>query len=132
MVLVCGDLAFLHDANALLSARQLCGSLTVVLIDNCGGRIFESLPIVQHTADFETFFATPQEVDFASLAAAHGIAFADLSAASAVAMIRSAVSCTGVNILRLQSDNSLAISTRRDCFAAMQEAAILKLNSVKK
>lgn len=131
MVLICGDLAFLHDANALLCARQLCGSLTVVLIDNGGGRIFESLPIVEHAADFETLFATPQQVDFASLAAAHGIAFAELSAASAAAMIRDAVSCTGVKILRLQSANPLAIKIRRECFAAMQAAAALQLNSGK-
>jgi 2-succinyl-5-enolpyruvyl-6-hydroxy-3-cyclohexene-1-carboxylate synthase len=131
MVLVCGDLAFLHDANALLSSRQLCGSLTVVLIDNGGGRIFESLPIVQHRADFETFFATPQQVDFASLAAAHGIAFSDLQADTAITQIRESVCSNGLKILRLQSDNPLAIKTRRDCFAAMQAAATVQLNSVK-
>ncbi len=129
MVLVCGDLAFLHDANALLSARQMCGSLTVVLIDNGGGRIFESLPIVQHEADFETYFATPQKVDFASLAAAHGIVLADLPAVSAVTMLRDAVSQAGVKILRLHSDNSQAIKIRREFFSAMQAAAILQLNS---
>jgi 2-succinyl-5-enolpyruvyl-6-hydroxy-3-cyclohexene-1-carboxylate synthase len=131
MLLVCGDLAFLHDSNALLAAAQLQGSLTVLLIDNGGGRIFESLPIARHEADFETFFATPQKVDFACLAAAHGVAFADLQSASAATVIREAVTQPGVKILRMRSNNALAMQTRRECFTAMTAAATLQINQGK-
>ncbi|MGC6605411.1 MAG: 2-succinyl-5-enolpyruvyl-6-hydroxy-3-cyclohexene-1-carboxylic-acid synthase [Lentimonas sp.] len=72
-VLLTGDLAFLHDSNALMVAPQLKGSLTVVLINNDGGGIFEHLPIASTESTFEEFFATPQAVDIAGLCRAHTI-----------------------------------------------------------
>ena len=75
-VLLSGDLALLHDSNGWLWHAQLPGRLTVVLIDNGGGGIFEQLPIRQPAAaplDFERLFAMPQAVDPLALAAAHGV-----------------------------------------------------------
>ncbi len=66
-VLLTGDLAFLHDTNGLLNVPQLQGHLTVVLINNNGGGIFEMLPISEFEPEFEKYFVTPQQVDFASL-----------------------------------------------------------------
>lgn len=74
-VLLTGDLAFLHDSNGLLIASKLRGSLTVLLINNRGGRIFENLPISGYEPPFEAYFATPQQVDFRQLCQAHDIAY---------------------------------------------------------
>ena len=77
LVLVTGDLALLHDANGWLWQRQLRGRLTVVLIENGGGGIFEQLPIRTEPAaalDFERLFAMPQSLDQLALAAAYGVA----------------------------------------------------------
>ena len=76
LVLVCGDLALLHDSNGWLWSSQLQGRLLVVLIDNQGGGIFEQLPIRPRdpaSLDFERLFAMPQRVDPCALAAAHGV-----------------------------------------------------------
>jgi 2-succinyl-5-enolpyruvyl-6-hydroxy-3-cyclohexene-1-carboxylate synthase len=76
LVLVSGDLALLHDSNGWLWRRQLQGRLTVVLIDNGGGGIFEQLPIRTDPGaamDFERLFAMPQELDAGALAAVHGV-----------------------------------------------------------
>ncbi len=76
LVLVSGDLALLHDANGWLWRSQLTGRLTVVLIDNGGGGIFEQLPIRTEPAaalDFERLFAMAQPVDPLALAAVHGV-----------------------------------------------------------
>ncbi len=75
-VLLSGDLALLHDSNGWLWHRQLGGRLTVLLIDNGGGGIFEQLPIGARgdgPLDFERLFAMPQAVDPLALAAAHGV-----------------------------------------------------------
>ena len=74
-VLLTGDLAFLHDRNGLLVAgsSRYHGKLTVVLINNSGGGIFEHLPIAKQNPPFEEFFATPQDVDFQKLSACHRI-----------------------------------------------------------
>jgi 2-succinyl-5-enolpyruvyl-6-hydroxy-3-cyclohexene-1-carboxylate synthase len=86
-VLLSGDLALLHDSNGWLWFRQLSGSLTVVLIDNGGGGIFEQLPIRQDGSaeDFEQLFAMPQGVDQAALAAAHGVPSRQVSSAADLA-----------------------------------------------
>jgi 2-succinyl-5-enolpyruvyl-6-hydroxy-3-cyclohexene-1-carboxylate synthase len=78
LVLVTGDLALLHDSNGWLWRRQLQGQLTVVLIDNAGGGIFEQLPIRPpapngDAIDFERLFAMDQGLDHGALAAAHGV-----------------------------------------------------------
>lgn len=73
--LVTGELAFLHDQNALLSARHLQRPLTVILINNGGGGIFQSLPIAGFDPPFTEFFLTPQQVDFEALCRAHAVAW---------------------------------------------------------
>ena len=77
LVLLSGDLALLHDANGWLWLSQLRERgvrLTVLLIENGGGGIFEQLPIrADGPLDFERLFAMPQAVDQLALAAAHGV-----------------------------------------------------------
>ncbi len=72
VVLICGDLAFYHDLNGLLAAKRYAIDLTVVLIDNNGGGIFELLPIAQYDVPFEELFATPHNLDFAPIVRAYG------------------------------------------------------------
>ncbi|MFM7733447.1 MAG: 2-succinyl-5-enolpyruvyl-6-hydroxy-3-cyclohexene-1-carboxylic-acid synthase [Cyanobium sp.] len=76
LVLVSGDLALLHDAAGWLWHGRLRGRLTVLLIDNGGGGIFEQLPIRCQSGellDFERLFAMPQKLDPLALAAVHGV-----------------------------------------------------------
>ena len=70
-----GDLAFLHDANALVRGRREPALAAVlVVIDNGGGGIFSFLPQSSglDEALFERLFATPQKLDVADLARAAG------------------------------------------------------------
>ena len=71
-VLLTGDLAFLHDTNGMLIHPRLKGHLTVVLINNRGSGIFETLPIAGLEPPFEEYFAMPQDVSFRRLANAYG------------------------------------------------------------
>ena len=50
----------------MLFAKDLKGSLTVLVINNNGGGIFEHLPISKRV-EFEKCFATPQTVDLEAL-----------------------------------------------------------------
>ncbi|HXB66035.1 MAG TPA: 2-succinyl-5-enolpyruvyl-6-hydroxy-3-cyclohexene-1-carboxylic-acid synthase [Solirubrobacteraceae bacterium] len=47
VVLLIGDVALAHDIGGLLAARRLELELTIVLIDNGGGGIFDFLPVAQ-------------------------------------------------------------------------------------
>ncbi len=75
-VLWVGDLAFLHDTNGLLLAKHFTGSLTIVLMQNQGGRIFEHLPIAAFPDLCERFFIVGQEVSIQKLTTAYGIDYA--------------------------------------------------------
>lgn len=86
--LISGDLALLHDSNGWLWRSQLDrqgARLTVLLLDNGGGGIFEQLPIRPEPAgvfDFERLFAMGQAVDPLALAAAHGVPGREVRVAS--------------------------------------------------
>ncbi|HMJ15235.1 MAG TPA: 2-succinyl-5-enolpyruvyl-6-hydroxy-3-cyclohexene-1-carboxylic-acid synthase, partial [Polyangiaceae bacterium] len=45
--LLVGDVSFLHDVGGLYAARELERPLTLVVLNNDGGRIFEQLPILR-------------------------------------------------------------------------------------
>ncbi len=70
-----GDVAMLHDTNALLGLAERDVDLTIVVVDNRGGGIFSFLPQATSlpAGDFEMLFGTPHDVDIAQLAAVHGV-----------------------------------------------------------
>jgi 2-succinyl-5-enolpyruvyl-6-hydroxy-3-cyclohexene-1-carboxylate synthase len=72
-VLLTGDLALLHDTNGFLIQPHWQGHLTILLMNNNGGGIFEMLPVANFEPPFETFFATPQQADFSKLCAAYSV-----------------------------------------------------------
>ncbi|PSB15380.1 2-succinyl-5-enolpyruvyl-6-hydroxy-3-cyclohexene-1-carboxylic-acid synthase [filamentous cyanobacterium Phorm 46] len=72
-ILLTGDLALLHDTNGFLIQNKFVGHLTIVLINNNGGGIFEMLPVAKFDPPFEEFFATPQDINFARLCATYGV-----------------------------------------------------------
>ena len=78
-----GDLAFVHDSNALAGLAGRMTDLRIVVVDNDGGGIFSFLPqaAALSTERFEQLFGTPHGTDVLALAAAHGLAAIDVSTA---------------------------------------------------
>ena len=72
-VLLTGDLALLHDTNGFLINNKFQGHLTIILVNNDGGGIFEMLPISEFEPPFEEYFATPQKINFAKLSQTYDI-----------------------------------------------------------
>ncbi|TLU58714.1 MAG: 2-succinyl-5-enolpyruvyl-6-hydroxy-3-cyclohexene-1-carboxylic-acid synthase [Chlorobium sp.] len=58
--LMIGDIAFLHDLNALSLLGSLPVPMQIIVLNNNGGAIFSFLPISEYNDVFETHFATPQ------------------------------------------------------------------------
>ena len=63
-----GDIAFFHDMASLHTAKQQNTNITIIVIDNNGGGIFENLPIAKHPSAFEKYFLTPQNGDICAIA----------------------------------------------------------------
>jgi 2-succinyl-5-enolpyruvyl-6-hydroxy-3-cyclohexene-1-carboxylate synthase len=70
-----GDVALAHDLGALLSASRLKLAVTVVLVDNGGGGIFDFLPVATQTDAFEEHVATPTGLDAERVAALFGLTY---------------------------------------------------------
>jgi 2-succinyl-5-enolpyruvyl-6-hydroxy-3-cyclohexene-1-carboxylate synthase len=117
-VLLTGDLALLHDSNGFLIAPRLKGSLTIVLINNRGGGIFEHLPVAQFDPIFEEFFATPQEVDFAGLCGAHGVEHIHVEDWSHFESLITTLPAQGVRVLEVATDRKRDAAWRKDAFAS--------------
>ena len=66
--LLIGDIAFIHDLNALSTISSLKKPMVTVVINNNGGGIFHFLPIVKIKDVFEQYFATPHNFNFEGVA----------------------------------------------------------------
>ncbi|MEX0770991.1 MAG: 2-succinyl-5-enolpyruvyl-6-hydroxy-3-cyclohexene-1-carboxylic-acid synthase [Balneolaceae bacterium] len=73
MLCLTGDLAFLHDANALYSAQNTLQPFVIAVVNNGGGTIFRMLPVYRHKEFYDTYFETPQKVEIRRLAQAGGL-----------------------------------------------------------
>jgi 2-succinyl-5-enolpyruvyl-6-hydroxy-3-cyclohexene-1-carboxylate synthase len=87
VVLLIGDVALAHDIGGLLAAERLRLKLTIVLLDNGGGAIFDFLPVSRAAMArapappggdgdhdvYERHIATPTGLDFAKAAALYGL-----------------------------------------------------------
>ena len=103
-VMLTGDLALLHDTNGFLLRHQFVGHLTIVLINNNGGGIFEMLPIARFDPPFETYFATPQSIDFARLCATYDVAHEIITDWDHLAQRLNPLPETGIRVLEIQTD----------------------------
>lgn len=119
---VIGDLAFFHDQNGLLWAREEDGPVVFVLIDNDGGGIFEMLPIADHEPDFTTFFATPHGLDFSHIAAQYDIPFGDADIEGLPAAIDAALTSGRTSVVRVRTDRTVNHRRRSEAAARVVNA----------
>jgi 2-succinyl-5-enolpyruvyl-6-hydroxy-3-cyclohexene-1-carboxylate synthase len=122
-VLLTGDLALLHDANGFLLRPKLKGSLTVVLINNDGGGIFEHLPVARFNPPFEEYFATPQQADFKRLCAAHGAAHVRVRDMNHLARLVARLPKRGIRVLEIRTDRKKDAAFRMKLFAEAARVA---------
>ncbi|WP_457653645.1 2-succinyl-5-enolpyruvyl-6-hydroxy-3-cyclohexene-1-carboxylic-acid synthase [Rhodocaloribacter sp.] len=76
VTLLVGDLALLHDLNALALVRSARHPFVIVAVNNDGGGIFHFLPIARHTEIFEPYFGTPHGRSFEHAARMFDLAYA--------------------------------------------------------
>ena len=82
---VIGDLAVLHDLNALALLKDVDTPVILVVPNNDGGGIFNFLPIAAHESVFEPYFATPHGMQFEHAAAQFGLSYRRAADAASLA-----------------------------------------------
>jgi 2-succinyl-5-enolpyruvyl-6-hydroxy-3-cyclohexene-1-carboxylate synthase len=121
-----GDVAFLHDSNALLGLARRDITLTVVVVDNDGGGIFSFLPQATTVAPerFELLYGTPHGVRVEDLAAAHGLASVTVESAAALApAVRSSVLAGGARLVVVRTDRGANVALHDELHVAVAAAA---------
>ncbi|NMG22754.1 2-succinyl-5-enolpyruvyl-6-hydroxy-3-cyclohexene-1-carboxylic-acid synthase [Brasilonema bromeliae] len=113
-VMLTGDLALLHDTNGFLMRKKFVGHLTIVLINNNGGGIFEMLSISKFEPPFEEFFATPQDIDFAQLSATYGVEHELITSWQQLLSRLNPLPSKGIRVLELQTNRKADAQWRRE------------------
>lgn len=115
-----GDLAFLHDSNALYTLRQVSNQpFVVIVINNEGGNIFRMLPIHRKTDRavpediYQTYFQTPQKTDISHLAIASGIDYQKIDSLHALQDIK-INNIGGAKIIECNTDAKGSMDLRID------------------
>jgi 2-succinyl-5-enolpyruvyl-6-hydroxy-3-cyclohexene-1-carboxylate synthase len=103
-ILLTGDLALLHDTNGFLIRNKFIGHLTIILINNNGGGIFEMLPISQFDPPFEEYFTTPQNINFAQLAVTYNIGYEQIQSWEQLQQKLNPLPQTGIRILEIPTN----------------------------
>jgi 2-succinyl-5-enolpyruvyl-6-hydroxy-3-cyclohexene-1-carboxylate synthase len=107
-----GDLSLLHDSNGFLCEPG--GDLVIVVLDNNGGGLFDSLPQASHAPGFERLFITPHGRKIGVLAELHSLGFAEASTSSSLrSQIDERLERGGVHILRVEIDRHHDLAVRR-------------------
>jgi 2-succinyl-5-enolpyruvyl-6-hydroxy-3-cyclohexene-1-carboxylate synthase len=123
LVLICGELSFLHDVGGLLAGSALGASLCIVVINNGGGGIFRMLPIAKHPKAFEKYFLTPHSMPLLALCRA---CEANLQVATTKAELRSAlvhgINGKGLQIIEARCEPTRSWERREHTEAAVHSA----------
>lgn len=87
LALLLGDVSLLHDAGGLAAAAAVGGPLSIVVVNNDGGRIFERLPLRRDdnlVAALEQLFVAPHGRSFGGLAATWNLAYSRVDTPAAL------------------------------------------------
>jgi 2-succinyl-5-enolpyruvyl-6-hydroxy-3-cyclohexene-1-carboxylate synthase len=123
---VIGDVAFFHDAGALLEQGAATAPTVLLVLNNGGGRIFEALPIAQapdvSDGTLERLWLTPRSPAITAVAAAYGARGASTASLSELAsLLTEAYERDGLTVIEVVADPTLTAQIRtraRDASAA--------------
>ena len=121
-VAVVGDLAFLHDLNAL--ALNAAAPLVVVVLDNGGGGIFDHLAQAG-LPEFETGWLAPQTLDVTAACRAFGLPCRRAgSVAEAVAAVLTGLADNRAGVINLAIARDVSLTQVRAFHSACREGAL--------
>jgi len=110
-VALSGDLALLHDQNGLLVEGG--EDLVLVILDNEGGGLFDSLPQATHAPHYERLFVAPPHRDLEALARFHDIPITTVSGGNdLIDVVRSGIEMGGLHLVRVPVDRKADLDIR--------------------
>ncbi|MYH08051.1 MAG: hypothetical protein F4146_05840 [Rhodothermaceae bacterium] len=116
-----GDLAMLHDLNSLALLKDC--EITVVVVNNNGGGIFNMLPIALDKEPFEMVLGTPHGMDFRFAAEQFQIPYTLVdSCARFQESWRAAAASAGPNLIEVKTDRRENADLHETIYRRVNEA----------
>jgi len=124
-VLFIGDLAFYYDISGLLALKKYEIPLIIILFNNGGGAIFETLPIgKEKDIEFEKYFKTPLDIDFKSIVKGFGGNYKLTDSSSAfMKEFKSASKKKTFSVIEVKIDSKLSQNEREKFWAVVSAQA---------
>jgi 2-succinyl-5-enolpyruvyl-6-hydroxy-3-cyclohexene-1-carboxylate synthase len=108
---VSGDISLLHDGNGFIHDGDI--DLTLVVIDNGGGGLFDSLPQARHAPQYERLFVSPHHRRIEDLAQLHGLRYQEADdAATLRRLCEDGLGRPGVDVIRVAVDRGDDLAMR--------------------
>lgn len=111
---IAGDLSLFHDSNAWLNDGDQ--NLTVVVVNNEGGGLFDLLPQRQHAPQFERLFISPQHREVSDLASLHGLGFERAGIDNLTEITSGALEAGGRHLIEVKVDREEDLVVHRELF----------------
>ncbi|HEV7495866.1 2-succinyl-5-enolpyruvyl-6-hydroxy-3-cyclohexene-1-carboxylic-acid synthase [Baekduia sp.] len=126
--LLIGDVALAHDVGGMLAGRRLGVPLTIVVIDNAGGGIFDFLPVATQGAEYEEHVLTPTGLEVEHMASLYG---AEYRSVVDLVGLRAALDAppAGTTIVHLRTERAPNVVLHRRTWTAVAEALRESLHS---
>jgi 2-succinyl-5-enolpyruvyl-6-hydroxy-3-cyclohexene-1-carboxylate synthase len=114
-----GDVAFAHDIGGLLAGGRLGLDLTIVVVDNAGGGIFDFLPVSTQRDHYEEHVLTPTGLDVARAAALYDAAYEPVDDLGG---LRTALARppSGTTVLHVRTERAANVALHRACWDAVR------------
>ncbi|HXC46579.1 MAG TPA: 2-succinyl-5-enolpyruvyl-6-hydroxy-3-cyclohexene-1-carboxylic-acid synthase [Solirubrobacteraceae bacterium] len=128
VVLLIGDVALAHDLGGLLAASRLDLKLTIVLLNNEGGGIFDFLAVAKSKAAstddiYTQHIATPTGLDFATAAKLYGLDHETVTDVAAFrAALERAFASPHSTIVEVRTERGANVELHRRVWAAVAGA----------
>jgi 2-succinyl-5-enolpyruvyl-6-hydroxy-3-cyclohexene-1-carboxylate synthase len=121
--LLIGDVAFAHDLGSLLASVRTGAPLTIVVVDNAGGGIFDFLP-VGRSGDpaYAEHVLTPTGLEIERAAALYGARYVAVADGAALAAALADPAADGTTILHVRTKRPANVALHRDVWAAVSAA----------
>jgi len=115
--LITGDLSFLHDLNALFIAAKYRIPLKIIVINNNGGGIFESLPIASKVSHFKEYFVTPHNLELGEIVKSFGINYQLITNRSKLQhQLKASLSKNVPSVIEIKTDAVKSVQLRNKYF----------------
>ena len=104
-ILILGDVSFFHDINSLLIANQSTINMTIIVINNSGGQIFNTLSYKKNIdKKYDKFWTTPINIKIKESCRLYKLDYDIINSIDDIKIVDKILDKKGVNVVEIKVD----------------------------